>query len=95
MNPHLLGCIEEYEIRAGVPFCVSDLDFLSQAIKLSDHRFVFRAIGSCADFPPEQPGYFIVKDGMKHVLSNVESTRGIRNKPKAASPKPRRSRGRK
>jgi len=80
-----ISCVETYERLAGIPFCVEDMKFLDRALTLTSHVLVLRGIRDCSRFPEENPGFYIVRDGMKHILSYIEKNRMMHAKPKGKS----------
>jgi hypothetical protein len=77
LNPKELFMVELYERLSGVPFCVRDLPLLGQALDILPLRLLRRDIEACAKFPGTNPGAFIVRDGMKHVLSKAKETQKL------------------
>ena len=68
-----VALIEEYERVCAVPFCEADLQPLAQAQTIAPSEFIVSQIRECIRFPPQTPGYYVLRDGMAHVLNNVRA----------------------
>ncbi len=64
--------IAYYERATGIPFCVADQDELLRALVLTSLPNVCRAIRQAAAWPPERPGFFLIKSGFVVVTNLID-----------------------
>jgi hypothetical protein len=71
-----------YERSTGIPFCREDMKALNEALAITHQYLVFRAVRQCSQWPPERPGFYLVKAGFASVVHLIDSNPRWRTVPK-------------
>lgn len=72
-----LAAVQYYEEIVGIPFCVEDQESLREAFAMTTINRLLSAIKLSAQWPAENPGFFLRKKGFSTILELIKSSPGL------------------